>query len=248
MFDLVYTNSCSFGAADQGHKIYPEYVATALDAQLVNRGLPGACNRRIIRTSLRDLNELHDKKNILALLGLTFVSRTELWQLDLPPQDNDGHFHSIIVDHSKVDWQKNGLINTVVNNIWTLARPTIKDYYKNWLLHLNMESEVVNLLVDLIMFTGWCKANNIQYLIFENTNTLPDDSKVGYNCSFVSSLRQTIAQDQDVLDLWNFSFKDFALANHLKPKDYDKYGEHGHPGPEAHLLFGNILLKHIGIS
>lgn len=245
MFDLIYANSCSFGAPGQHHKIYPEYVSENFRTDLINKGVPGSCNRRIIRSSLRDLNEITGKKNILVLLGLTFVSRTELWQPDLPAQDNDGHFHSITVDHDKIDWKKNGLVNTIVNDVWKLARPEIKNYYKNWLLHLSMESEVTNLLTDIIMFTGWCRAKNITYLIFANTDILPDDSKVGYDSPFISTLKETIIEDQNILDLWTFSFKDYALSNNFKPKDYYKFGDSGHPGAGAHQLFGQLLINHI---
>jgi hypothetical protein len=166
MFDLVYSNSCSFGAPDQGHKIYADHVSEKLSVKLINKGKPGSCNRRIIRSSLRDLSEIIDQKNILALIGLTFVSRTELWQSDLPSQDNDGHFCSIIVDYAKINWKEKGLIDTIVDDIWKLAKPSLQDYYKNWLLHLSMEAEVTNLLTDIIMFTGWCKSKNIRYLSY----------------------------------------------------------------------------------
>lgn len=242
MIDTVYSNSCSFGAPCQAHKVYAEFVAEKLRAKLVNQGVPGSCNRRIIRSSLRDLLELSTiHKNILVLLGLSFISRTELWQPDLPPAGTDGHFHPIIIDHNKISWKEKGLIDTVVPNIHELASPSIKEYYKQWLLHLSLESEVTNLLTDLVMFTGWAKSNNIRYLIFSNVNTLPGEPQVGLTSPFIASLHRTILNDKNIIDLWKFCFKDHALSNNFVPKDVDVYGIHGHPNADAHNLFGDLL-------
>lgn len=243
MVDLIYANSCSFGAPNQGHKVYADHVAEKLNARLINQGISGSCNRRIIRSSLRDLMGLSSAKSgkILVLLGLSFMSRTELWQPDLPAANNDGHFHPITVEHNKISWKDKGLIDTFVPNISELARPAIKEYYKQWLLHLSQESETTNLLTDVIMFTGWLKSHNMRYLIFNNTNVLPGEPQVGLTSPFISSLCQAVLDDKNILNFWEFSFKDFALSNNFVPKDYEKYGIHGHPGAEAHKLFGDFL-------
>ncbi len=238
---IIYSNSCSFGAPDQGHKVYADHVAEKLNATLINNGWSGSCNRRIIRNSLRDLDQIKTKKDILVLIGLSFISRTELWQPEIQAFDTDGHFHSVTVDNKKINWSKNGLINTIIPDIHKYARPAVQDYYKNWLVHFHPESEVTNLLTDLVMFTGWCRSYNIKYIIFNNVNVLPDDNQIGYNSPFISSLYDTINQDKNILDLWNFSFKDYAFLHNLRAKDYELYGMHGHPGPEAHNLFGKFL-------
>ena len=243
---LVYSNSCSFGESGQGHAIYPEIVAKNFKAQLINQGKGGSCNRRIIRTTLRDLTELKKKhENILMLIGLTFISRTELWQPWNPAVDNDGHFSSITVNHKKVDWGINGLIDTITPNIERLADSKIQEYYKQWLNHYHPESELANLLTDLMMFTGWANNNNINYCIFSNVDILPGDDKVGYNSPFISSLRADIEADPCVIDPWTFSFGSYALDHGLKPIDYHLYKQHGHPGEEAHILFANFLLNYL---
>jgi len=243
---LVYSNSCSFGESGQGHDIYPEIVAKNLKAQLINRGKGGSCNRRIIRTTLRDLAELKKKhENILTLIGLTFISRTELWQPWNPAVDNDGHFSSIMVDHKKINWSINGLMDTVVPNIENLADLQIQEYYKQWLTHYHPESELTNLLTDLMMFIGWANNNNINYCIFSNVDVLPGNDRVGYDSPFISSLRNSIEEEPYVINPWTFSFGSYALKHNLKPKDYHLYKQHGHPGEKAHVLFANFLLNYL---
>ena len=243
---IVYSNSCSFGEPGQGHNVYSDYVAKYFNATCVNHGVRGSCNRRIIRTSLRDLIELRNQDfDIIALVGLTFVSRTELWQPWLPANQTDGHFHSINVDHKKIDWSIKGLIDTIVPDIHQLADERIRDYYKHWLEHYHPESAVTELLTDVIMFTGWCRYNKIKYCVFSNVDVLPDDKTVGYTSPFIDSLKDQILEDSNIIDPWQFSFGTYSLENGFLPKDYQKYGNHGHPDSNAHKFFGQYLIKHL---
>lgn len=242
---IVYSNSCSFGSPGQEHDTYSDYIATAYNAKLINRGIPGSCNRRIIRTSLRDLLELSATDEVLALIGLTFISRTELWQPWLDPVDNDGHFFPVQVDHKKIDWSMHGLIDTHVPNIHKLADPRIQEFYKHWLLHYHPESALTDLLTDIIMFCGWADSKNIKYQIFSNVDVFPNSDKVGYTSPFIQSLKQEVLNNKSIVDPWDFSFGTYALSQGLIPKDYHRYKNHGHPGAKAHKLFGNFLLKRL---
>ena len=81
---LIYSNGCSF-SINEPHS-YADYVAQSLNAELINKGQLGACNRRIIRTTMRDLLEIKSN-NVMALIGLAIMGRTELWRNDQPVQD-----------------------------------------------------------------------------------------------------------------------------------------------------------------
>jgi hypothetical protein len=151
---LVYSNSCSFGISKH-FPTYANFVANKMNADLVNKGRDGSCNRRIIRTTLRDVLELQSQhNNIVVLIGLSFIFRTELWQDWESAIDNDGHFRSIEIKNKKISYKK-GFFESLVPDIHEYVDPQIKEYYKNWLALYNPESEVTNLLTDLIMLTGW---------------------------------------------------------------------------------------------
>ena len=238
---IVYSNSCSFADPSQGHTIYPDCIAQHLNAQLINRGLNGSSNRRIIRSSLRDLVELRQQnqtENVLAVIGLTFIARTELWQPWLTSRDNDGDFHTIQINYKKFDWSK-GLTDTVVPDVYRHADHRIQDYYKNWLLHLAPEAEITNVLTDILMFAGWCRSNNIDYLIFAN----PDQfDSIDLTAPFIKSLYKEVVQDPKIIDPWQFSFGTYALSKNYQPKDAELYGRHGHPNEQAHIDFADHLV------
>jgi len=239
---ILYSNSCSFGAT-ANYTVYPEVVAENLNCDLVNAGISGSCNRRIIRTTLRDLLELQKQHDdIIVLVGLTFISRTEIWRNDLAANGNDGHFYPIVPDHEKFNWT-NGLIDTIVPNIYQHVDSEIGNYYKEWLIQYNREAVMTELCTDLIMLSGWLKSKNIKYIIFSNVDKLEGNEYIGYNSPFICSLQQSIKIDPAVIDPWEFSFGTFALEHNLESVDKHKYGKHGHPGPEAHCLFGKYLTE-----
>jgi hypothetical protein len=242
---IVYSNSCSFGEAGQGHAVYSDLVAKNYNAACINNGLSSSCNRRIIRTAIRDLIKLKEQDTVIALIGLTFISRTELWQPWLPAADNDGHFYSVEIDHKTIDWSIKGLIDTIVPDIHQLADRRVQDYYKQWLDHYHPESAVTDLLTDVIMFAGWCQSNNVKYCIFSNVDMLPSDAVVGYTSPFISTLKTQVLQDPNIINPWQFSFGTYALENGFRPKDYHLYKEHGHPGEDAHKFFSQYLIEHL---
>jgi hypothetical protein len=240
---IIYSNSCSFGVSFHGESIYPELLASQLNAKLINDGIPGSCNRRIIRSSLRTLIELRRNNNepIIALIGLSFISRTELWQPHLSTMGNDGDFHPItsqkILD---LDWS-NGLLSNSYPEIYKLADAPVRDYYKQWLIHYNEESAITELVTDLIMFIDCVKSMNISPLIFSNCQRFPSLPNVDVSAPFLSSLHDYLISKKEIINPWDFCFSEYALSLGHLPIDKNKYGLSGHPNQQAHNDFATFL-------
>jgi hypothetical protein len=243
---IVYSNSCSFGQSNQGHDIYPELIAQNYNATLINKGISGSCNRRIIRTSTRDLIELKKQSNdkILCLIGLTFISRTELWQPNIPAKDNDGNFHSITVDYKKHDWSS-GLINTRIKDIHLTAAAEVQSYYQQWLLHMSKEAIITELITDIILFKNFCQQQGIDVLIWSNAQIWPTQPEIAIDDIFLKSLVDTIDHCQHIINPWKFCFLDYALTLGHRPRDEDIYGPSGHPGNAAHKDFAVFLIDYL---
>lgn len=241
---IVYSNSCSFGAP-QGHPIYPDLVAEEFGAELVNAGVESSCNRRIIRSSVRDLINLKNSssESILCLIGLSFISRTELWQPTLPATATDGHFHPITHNHKTISWAK-GLVETLVKDVHLLVPTKVQDYYKHWLLHMSKEALITDLLTDVIMFRDFCLQNNIDVLIWSNTQLWPGEPEVAIDDVFLKDFTKEL-DNKNVINPWRFSFQQYAQELGYRPKDADKYGISGHPNEEAHRDFSKFLIKYI---
>lgn len=237
---IVYSNAASVGAK-QGFEIYPELVAKTFNANLINNALQASCNRRILRTSVRDLLSLSTNEKVLCLIGLTFITRTELWQPNLPAIGNDGHFHAIQVNSEKHNW-RNGIMSTIIPNIYQDADPTVQDYYKQWLTHMSKEAIITELLCDILMFQEFCAKKQISVLIWNNSDLWPGPPEVAVNDIFLQPLVDNVLRSKNILDPWSFSFSEFALQKGHKPYDQHLYGNSGHPNAHAHKDFADYLI------
>ena len=76
----IYGNGCSFTNDDYIRRtldqpVYLDFLAENFGTTVTNDGLPGSCNRRIIRNTLRAATEFDS--STLILVQLTFLQRTE---------------------------------------------------------------------------------------------------------------------------------------------------------------------------
>jgi len=244
---IVYANGCSFGLPIGSDSVcYSQIIAKTLNAQLISSHFEGCGNRRIIRSSLRDLLELKKKSNkkILALIGLSFFFRTELWQPHLPATPNDGHFRPIRTD-AVVRTTKNQYYTGNIEQEYKNTDPMVRDWYKQCLIWQSKESIITDQLADIVMFASFCQHQEIDYLIWNNADIWPGLPEVNINDIFIKDFVNVALNKINLIDPWKFAFLPWALDQGLEPVDKDVYGEYGHPGPEAHRRLSAFLLEKI---
>ena len=85
-FPLIYCNGDSYSNENYrpilNGKVYANSVAEHYRGFVINKAISGCSNRRIIRTSVHDLiqqRQLNPTQEIIALIGLTFDLRSEIW-------------------------------------------------------------------------------------------------------------------------------------------------------------------------
>lgn len=222
---IVYANSDSYGVCGTTDNRYPEFFAQELGAKLINSGKSGSCNQRIFRTSIRDLIKLRESnpdEEILTLVCLGALHRTEWWDIKYQPKYNetDGHFRSLQVfslDNNSPQW------------------------VKEWFKIFDDEAEQTDLLMKLVLFTTWLKNNNIKYIIFAGNNI--SYKKIAYDDVFIKDFSNKIFNDPDILNINNVSFTKYCLSLGHVPYDYAQYQENGHHGEPAHRDFSKFLLQ-----
>lgn len=240
---IVYANGCSFGLPPgSGTASYSQLIAENLDAQLINKHAGGTGNRRLVRSSLRDLIELKKQSDekILALLGLSFFFRIELWQPHLPAVSNDGHFHPVRTSNI-VTTSKSRDIDPESKNM----DPMVQDWFRQQMVWQNKESIITELLTDIIMFGAFCQQQNIDYLIWNNADIWPGRPEVNVHDVFLKDFVEFALHKVNLVDPWKFAFLPWALEQGLEPIDKDQYGIYGHPGQEAHKRLAVFLSEKI---
>jgi len=216
---ILYANSDSYGVLSTG-KTYTDFIGQQLNCKVVNNGLPGSCNNRILRRSVRDLLELKKQNNnILAIFGLAHPNRTEYWSNEAI--GNDGHFKDI-----------------QPNNCLTGDAKKFSDAYNRL---YDDEAATTNLLFQLAMFTSFLNLNNIKYLIWMGTKNM---KAVDFSTPFIKQFYEKIQSDSNIVDLFDFSFSKYCSIdkNHI-PYDYNRYQYDGHHAEPAHEDFANYLLE-----
>ena len=77
---ILYSNGCSYTAnmVLEPEQKYPYLLSKKLNYQLKTVAIAGSCNRRIIRSTMRDCTNLIDQnQQVFALIQLTHLHRTE---------------------------------------------------------------------------------------------------------------------------------------------------------------------------
>ena len=83
---LIYCNGDSYSNElyhrSLAKSVYANILAEQIGGFVINKAINGSCNRRIIRTTIHDVvhqRQLNPTQQIIALIGLTFELRSELW-------------------------------------------------------------------------------------------------------------------------------------------------------------------------
>jgi|688.fasta_scaffold17000_15 hypothetical protein len=238
---IVYSNGDSYSAYNPDIKKYCDFLGDKLNCQVINSAIPGSCNDRILRTSIRDLMSLQKKhKDIVAVISLSFTIRSELWLKDHSyskwKNSNDGDFFSCQFTLSH-DWF-NDKNKKVVNDIY-------KQYAKQWLNWFNIEAETTKLLHQLVLLTSWLKTNKIKYVILSSALQEPVD----FTSPFISSFYDELINDSNILNIFEQSFTEwcnehgFAPINDYLQSIHGKTYIIGHRDQLAHQAFAEYLLE-----
>lgn len=239
---IVYTNGCSYAAFSNGVR-YSEFLGRHYKCDSINAAIGGSCNNRILRSSLRDLIELKKQhQEIVATISLSCIQRTEIWHPNSSERykwenSNDGDFASYQFAQTK-NWYQ-------TKNIAESIDLELREYGKNWLTWYNVEAETTNLLQQLILFSSWCKHENIKCVIFSG----PLQESVDFSAPFIKPFYDTVLADPMIIDIFSQSFTEWCNNQGFTPTDsytmeiHNKIYDCGHHGEQAHKAWANYLIE-----
>ena len=236
---IVYVNGDSYSKWTNG-RAYCNFLADHFKSPAINASTAGAANSRIFRTTVRDLIELqktHDQ--IVAVISLAFLLRTEIWDVSLAETGNpfkgDGEFYTIQPATDK-NWFYNK--NVEVPEQYT-------SYANEWVKWYNPEAETANLLKEILLLTAWFKQCKIKYVIL--TGALQET--VDFQSNFIKPFYDAVLADKNVINIFTESFTEWCLKRGYQPTDdftqeiSGKTYNIGHHGEEAHKDFAKFLIE-----
>jgi hypothetical protein len=221
---MIYVNGDSYlHNANDGRNV-ASFLGEYTNDHVVDSSIPGSCNNRILRTSLRDLLVLKQThENITAFIGLTYIFRSDVWDTINQPErwknSNDGEFASY----------------PLMNFNEPLVIPNyLKPYAQQWAKWYHYEAEITKLLQGVILLSTWCKTNNITLRIFSSTSF---DQLIDIEAPFIRPFYIEISKDANVIDLFNFSLIGYCKSlGHVPYDSGDHLAEPAHKDAAAFLL------------
>jgi hypothetical protein len=155
---ILYSNGCSFTAnfvVDRELR-YPTLVGKHFGWEVVDHALPGSCNSKIIRCTIRDCLQMLDRnEKITALVQLTFPERFEYagdpnganrWQYSIGTIRDE---FEVIKPNDDNNWPKE-----------------IRDYANSIFMHQRDNALWAQLFSNLVGLISFFKTNDIEYRIF----------------------------------------------------------------------------------
>ena len=184
---ILYSNGCSFTDwrfIPREHR-YPIIIGERLGWTVHDRGLPGSCNSRIVRTTIRDCCALLDKREpIVALIQLSFLNRYEY--AGTPTADNRWKYEN----GDKFE-------SLTPGKLYDGESELVQTWFRSNLLLHNDEAAYMQLFASIIGLVGFFRQHNIRYYIY--------NGPAQNNVFEPTDLYQYLKKDPGVLDLQTFN-------------------------------------------
>jgi len=237
---LIYCNGDSY-SDEHFHKslagkTYAHVVCEHLNGFVINNAIKGSCNRRIIRSSVHDLiqqRQLNPSQRIIALIGLSFELRSEVWiEKSTPRLAQESNFQTHTFSDKK-NWRDLLLAG---EKMFDQENKFLVKYNQGRAYYYSPYAERANLLCDCVMFQALMKDLNIEFLMFQSPRAeqLENEYLVDF---FKSQL-----DNNCFIDFESFGFVDWCYEQGFVPLDFLDRPNIGHPTAQAHRAFAEQIV------
>lgn len=188
---ILYSNGCSYTANMKllPEQKYPYLLSQRLHYQLRTAAIAGSCNRRIIRSTIRDCaNLVNQDQQVFALIQLTHLHRTEYAGVRTVENQYKYSYDENQFEYDLYEGLKPNDLNEVPKRVQQWAE-------LGFGLH-NESAEFTRLCADLLGLASFFKSKNIGYCIF---------SGPAIQVSCQDTLYKELQKDNHVLDLLKFN-------------------------------------------
>ena len=243
---MIYCNGDSYSNPEYHPSLkdstYDHVLNKHLLGYVMNRAISGSCNRRIIRTTIHDMiqqRQLNPQQKTIAVIGLTFEIRSELWINDSQPLRSEESNFGTHIFSEQLNWRETllqGLFQDA-KNPHLLEEKFYKKYTEGRAYFYSPYAERINLFCDLIMLRSVLDRLDINFLVF---NCITPEKLVSeYLLDF---FRDEIVNDPRFIDLDNFGFCNWNYQQGFVPFDYTDRPGIGHYQADAHQSFAEKIL------
>lgn len=190
MHDFFYFNGDSYSAS-QPDGCWVDSFTKNLNVNHLNEAQAGASNSRIFRSCIETLIKIKNEyKNPIAIIGLSFVSRDEIWDPTL---------------------------NQLVTLDKLLNDNKISEELKLKLHFLDINHQMVHFYTNLYMFVNLLEKWEINYFIFSAADN-SDFGTLNWDHLKQFHIYKAITNNPKIYQLHNFFVKKWAQENNIATK------------------------------
>ena len=182
---ILYSNGCSYTYNNwiESTLRYPSLIAARFNWQLQDAGIPGSCNDRIIRCTIRDCIKLKASgQDITALIQLTHPHRTE---------------YAGIPDATTAWKYAAGDKFESIKPADDTQSPQVNNYMKMYVQLYNQYAEIEKLRSKIVGLVAFFNAAGIQYYVYNGPSELMSSDN--------DDFYQYLSNESGVLDLNKFN-------------------------------------------
>lgn len=196
---ILYSNGCSYTAnmVLEPEQKYPYLLSQRLGWDLRTAAIAGSCNRRIIRSTMRDCIKLSTQDHVFALIQLTHLHRTEYAGIKTVNNQFKYSYDERYFEYDKFEGVK--------PNDYTGLPSRVKDWAElGFSLHVE-DAEFSRLCADVLGLVSFLKFKNIDYCVFTGPAIAVQST---------DSLYIELQNDANVLDLLKFNMLGLTGEQH----------------------------------
>ena len=198
---ILYVNGDSYTAEADSFSVYSNSLAKRLGVECINKALPGSSNDRIFRTTLEDcLRFKKTNQQIFVLLGLSFVTREEVWPTDSVNEDIVKFYNPDDLNCKFVPRDKLTRNNLTPFQVWQLVDEDTNTQYAHF-------------FYKLYMFVNTLENMDIPYFIFSGATNVLSMSNLGYILG--TRIHQDLKNRNNIADLFELSIPQWAEEHNI---------------------------------
>lgn len=248
-YKYLFVNGCSIAKGSRIHsepgvwcgdkKRFSKLLSDKLECEEINIARAGCSNDRIIRTTFDWVENNQDKlNNTLCIIGLTELSRMELW-------DNTGNdYLQIMPNNLKGMLESEELYDAVGEHFSKLPKKeNLMNYFNFYFKYIYNEVELKERLQrNVKLLLSFCKSKGLDDIIFFNS--------MGDHTDKLKQIKGYFSFDEKH-DAWfdfltekhNVGKKGYDTKSNLPP--YGRYFCGSHPSPKQHKKLSDKLYNFI---
>lgn len=198
---------------------YLEILAKKYHCDYQNSAVPGSCNRKIIRNTLRHAINLGP--DCLVILSLTFLVRTEKFS-----EKNQKNLWKFGYEDYKDSIKPNNDSIEPENRLWV----------DTFMKQFDERAEITDLAADILMLTSFLQSRSIRYLIFAHRPLLHWQSSI-------DELKDTLFFYEIAKDPFVWNLLEDSLCDRIGSGDYWKNLPTHHLNSVGHLQASIVIEK-----